>query len=118
MRDSFKCEYLFLGSCRVRIERDIRFGSESINVPIPEELQKNGEGKVYIPYEYVKSLVVFHPDMAFKGNHAFISYVMVNPTNDRVRNIGELFSTKSKVFGTHQKYDRKSTKETCRTCLK
>ena len=110
MRDNFKCEYLFLGSCRCAIEKDVRFTSECISVPVPEHLQKNEETKIYIPYEYIRSISIFHPDLAFRGNHSLISYILLNPSSDRVRDIGRVFD-KCKILGDRNKYDRKSQKE-------
>lgn len=109
MRDNFKCEYLFLGSCRCAIEKDVRFTSECISVPVPEHLQKNEETKIYIPYEYIRSISIFHPDLAFRGNHSLISYILLNPSSDRVRDIGRVFD-KCKILGDRNKYDRKSQK--------
>ena len=74
MRDSFKCEFVYLGSRRCQIERDIRFSSDCIQVPIPDDLQnKDEETKILIPYEYIKNFTIFNPDSQYRGNHQYIS---------------------------------------------
>ena len=110
-RDSYKCQYLFHGSARLELEKDVRFTSECISVPIPEKFQKNNEVKVYIPYQYIKSISVFHPDLNYKGNHQYISYILINQASDRHSDIGKLFQDKSRIHADRPtKYDRKSKK--------
>ena len=61
MRDSFKCEFLFLGSAKVAIERDVKFQAESISIPIPDNLQKRNETKGTVDFLHISRLRVRVP---------------------------------------------------------
>ena len=65
---------------------------------------------VYIPYEFIKNIVIYHPELGFKGNHQFVSYVLISPSVEKHHDLGTLFKKDTKCLDGFVNFNRRSDK--------